>query len=59
MPTSIARVRASDALHVASFAPTNQLKAQYTVTVGTGVKDLDGNAMPQGYSFYFVTAGVF
>lgn len=44
-----------------TFAPTNPLRGQakYTVTIGTGVKDLDGTALPQAYSFYFVTAGVF
>ena len=39
--------------------PRTSSRPQYTVIVDTRAKDLDGNAMPQGYSFYFVTAGVF
>lgn len=40
------------------FTPSAPLQglAQYTVTVNTGVKDLNGNAMQQDYSFYFSTA---
>ncbi|HET7174850.1 MAG TPA: Ig-like domain-containing protein [Gammaproteobacteria bacterium] len=40
------------------FTPSAPLQglAQYTVTVNTGVKDLNDNAMPQDYSFYFSTA---
>lgn len=42
------------------FAPSAPLQclAQYTVTVNTGVKDLNGNTMQQDYSFYFSTAVV-
>ena len=44
-----------------TFTPASQLMGQtkYTVTISTGVKDLDGSALAQPYSFYYVTAGVF